>query len=105
MVQSNARASFRQALLAAVSIDERIVGLLEGGSGGERRVDQWSDLDVFLFLGADALKQAMLNTAYLGRDVCETLATRHSWDWSRDTAEAVIQMLENNKEISTISSS
>lgn len=50
MAQSLARATFRQALLEAVQADERIVGLLEGGSGAEGRVDQWSDLDVFLFL-------------------------------------------------------
>lgn len=61
MAQSSARASFRQSLLEAVQADERIVGLLEGGSGGERRVDQWSDLDVFLFLN-DADMEAFLQT-------------------------------------------
>ena len=61
MVQSHARASFRQCLLAAVQADKRIVGLLEGGSGGERRVDQWSDLDIFLFLN-DADMEAFMQT-------------------------------------------
>ena len=56
MVQNSVRASFRQSLLEAAQADERIVGLLEGGSGGERRVDQWSDLDVFLFLDAAAME-------------------------------------------------
>src|SRR5437660_164248 len=60
MAQSMARAAFRQALLAAVQSDERIVGLLEGGSGGEGRVDQWSDLDVFLFL-RDADREVFLH--------------------------------------------
>ena len=46
--------------------------------------------------GAEAFKQAMLNTAYLGRDVCEMLATRHNWTWSRAAAEEVIQMIKNN---------
>ena len=61
MAQSSARASFRQSLLKVVQADKRIVGLLEGGSGGERRVDQWSDLDVFLFLN-DADMEAFMQT-------------------------------------------
>jgi hypothetical protein len=44
-------------------------------------------------VGPDALKQAMLNIAYLGRDVCDQIATQHSWDWPREAAEAVIAML------------
>ncbi|GHO98121.1 hypothetical protein KSF_081690 [Reticulibacter mediterranei] len=50
MTSYDARSSLRQALLAAVRCDERVVGLVEGGSGAEDRVDQWSDLDVFLFI-------------------------------------------------------
>jgi hypothetical protein len=46
----DARAKLRQSLLEVVHHDERIVGLLEGGSGAEGRIDQWSDLDVFLFI-------------------------------------------------------
>jgi hypothetical protein len=46
--------------------------------------------------GAEAFNQTMLNTAHLGRDVCETLATRHNWTWARAAAEEVIQMIANN---------
>jgi hypothetical protein len=44
-------------------------------------------------VGPDAIKQAMLNIAYLGRDVCGHLATQHGVDWPREAAEAVIGML------------
>ena len=47
---TNARAVFLTCLIEGVQSDERIVGLLQGGSGAEGRVDQWSDLDVFLFV-------------------------------------------------------
>lgn len=50
MTQTSARTLFRQLLIEGVQSDERIVGLLEGGSGSEGRADQWSDLDVFLFI-------------------------------------------------------
>ena len=50
MTQSSARAAFRQLLVEQVQSDKRIVGLLQGGSESEGRADQWSDLDVFLFL-------------------------------------------------------
>ena len=50
MSQSNARIHFRQRLIEAVRSDERIVGLLQAGSGSEGRADQWSDLDVFLYV-------------------------------------------------------
>jgi len=46
--------------------------------------------------GAEAFKQAMLNTAYIGHDVCESLATRHNWTWPRAAAEEVIKMIKNN---------
>ena len=39
----------------------------------------------------------MHNTAVLGRGVCETLATQHGWNWPREAAEAVIQMLEKQE--------
>jgi hypothetical protein len=44
-------------------------------------------------VGPDAMKQAMLNIAYPGRDVCDHLATQHGEDWLREAAEAVIAML------------
>ncbi len=47
--------------------------------------------------GAEALRQAMLNTAELGRDVCEALALQHGWAWPREAAEEVIQMLTNKR--------
>ncbi|WP_165422867.1 aminoglycoside 6-adenylyltransferase [Ktedonosporobacter rubrisoli] len=52
-----ARASFKQSLLEVVRTDDRIVGLLEGGSGAEGRVDPWSDLDVFLFIQDAQIEQ------------------------------------------------
>jgi hypothetical protein len=45
--------------------------------------------------GAEALKQAMLNTALLGHDVCETLATKYERTWPREAAEEVIRMVTN----------
>lgn len=60
MSQSNARLHFRQCLIQVVQTDERIVGLLQGGSGSEGRADQWSDLDVFLYV-RDADLEAFLH--------------------------------------------
>ena len=48
-------------------------------------------------VGPEALKLAMYNTAQLGQDVCETLATQRGWMWPREAAEAVIQMLEKQE--------
>ena len=45
--------------------------------------------------GAEALRQAMLNTAKLRQEVCEALALQHRWEWPREAAEEVIQMLTN----------
>lgn len=59
MSQTNARIHFRQRLIEAVQSDERTVGLLQGGSGSEERADQWSDLDVFLYV-RDADLEAFL---------------------------------------------
>jgi lincosamide nucleotidyltransferase len=50
MAQSSASEAFRQCLVERVQSDERILGLLQTGSGSEGRTDQWSDLDVVLFL-------------------------------------------------------
>ncbi len=44
------RATMISRLLAAARQDERIVGLLEYGSGSEGRSDQYSDLDVAVFI-------------------------------------------------------
>lgn len=46
--------------------------------------------------GAETFKQAMLNTAHLGSDVCETIAARHNWTWPRAAAEEVIRMIADN---------
>jgi hypothetical protein len=46
-------------------------------------------------VGPDAMKQAMLNIAHLGRDVCDQIAAQHGWDWPREAAEAVIEMLRS----------
>ena len=59
MPHTNARLHFRQRLIEAVQSDERIVGLLQAGSGSEGHADQWSDLDVFLFV-RDADLEAFL---------------------------------------------
>ncbi|MDP9373998.1 MAG: aminoglycoside 6-adenylyltransferase, partial [Chloroflexota bacterium] len=45
-----ARAALLRRLREAVERDERIVGLVDYGSGGEGRLDEWSDLDVALFI-------------------------------------------------------
>lgn len=58
-MQTNARAVFLKRLIERVQSDERIIGLLQGGSGAEGRADQWSDLDVFLFV-RDTEREAFL---------------------------------------------
>lgn len=44
------RAAFLERLLAATRDDPRIVGLLDYGSGGFGRADEWSDVDVAVFV-------------------------------------------------------
>jgi len=44
------RAAFIRNLLAAASRDPRIVGLVDYGSSSEGRADDWSDVDVAVFL-------------------------------------------------------
>lgn len=50
MAESAARAEMRRAIVAAAEVDPRIVGLLDYGSGGEGSVDEWSDLDLEVFI-------------------------------------------------------
>lgn len=50
MPESAARARMVQRLVEAARRDPRIVGLLDYGSGSEGRLDEWSDLDVEVFL-------------------------------------------------------
>ena len=50
MPESAARAEIRRAMVAAAEADPRIVGLLDYGSGGEGRADEWSDLDLEVFI-------------------------------------------------------
>ncbi len=47
---SPARAALLRRLRAAVERDGRIVGLVDYGSASEGRLDEWSDLDVALFI-------------------------------------------------------
>jgi hypothetical protein len=48
------REKIRQQLIAAAAADPRVAGLVEGGAGAEGRGDDWSDLDVALFLRDEA---------------------------------------------------
>lgn len=50
MPESLTRASFRQHLCKVATDDERISGLLIGGSGSDNRLDEWSDIDAMFFL-------------------------------------------------------
>src|SRR5215204_5682741 len=50
MPESLARAAFVRRLRAAAAADARIAGVLDYGSGGKGRLDEWSDLDVELFI-------------------------------------------------------
>ena len=50
MSGSPARAALVERLLQAAPRDPRIVGLLDYGSGSQGRLDEWSDLDVEVFL-------------------------------------------------------
>src|SRR5690348_15649779 len=50
MAGSSARASLLQHVLAAARTDERVVGVVDYGSSSEGRGDEWSDLDLTLFI-------------------------------------------------------
>ena len=50
MAESAARTRLVQRLCEAAERDERIVGMLDYGSSSEGRVDEWSDIDVAIFL-------------------------------------------------------
>jgi Streptomycin adenylyltransferase len=43
--------------------------------------------------GVDNMKQAILNAALLGRDVCRSLAESHQWTWPQEAAEEIIRAL------------
>jgi hypothetical protein len=55
MVQKLTRQEFLQNLCSVVASDSAIVGLLDYGSSSEGRADQWSDVDVALFIRDEAL--------------------------------------------------
>ncbi len=44
------RSEMKQKLIEAARADERIVGLIDYGSSNQGRDDQWSDIDVDLFI-------------------------------------------------------
>ena len=50
MPQSNARRAMIARLTTAAASDPRIVGMLDYGSGSHGRVDEWSDIDVEVFV-------------------------------------------------------
>src|SRR5712692_7429615 len=47
------RTSMIQRLIAAAKDDSRIVGLVDYGSSAEGRADEWSDIDVAVFVRDD----------------------------------------------------
>ncbi len=50
MPQSLARAEMIKRLYEAAVQDDRIVGLVDYGSGGQGRIDEWSDIDVAVIM-------------------------------------------------------
>ncbi|HEU5480160.1 MAG TPA: hypothetical protein VFU90_10030, partial [Candidatus Tumulicola sp.] len=48
------RSAMKQRIIAAARTDDRIVGLVDYGSGGEGRADDLSDVDVAVFVRDDA---------------------------------------------------
>ncbi len=50
MPESPTRARFRERLCANANQDERIAGLLIGGSGSDERLDEFSDIDAMYFI-------------------------------------------------------
>lgn len=50
MEQINPRSLMRQRILAAVEMDQRVVGVLDYGSGSRGQADMWSDLDLAVFI-------------------------------------------------------
>lgn len=53
MPESVTRVRFRHQLCRAATDDERIRGLLIGGSGSDDRLDEWSDIDALFFVTDD----------------------------------------------------
>src|SRR5260370_13502715 len=50
MLEPITREIMKQRLINAARTDERIVGLIDYGSSSQGRDDQWSDIDVSLFI-------------------------------------------------------
>lgn len=50
MTESVARARLRERLIEAARRDARVIGIRDYGSGGQGRLDEWSDLDVEVFI-------------------------------------------------------
>jgi len=50
MPETLARKNLVQHIIEAAKDDERIVGLLDYGSSSEGRVDEWSDVDISVFI-------------------------------------------------------
>jgi len=50
LAETPARAAMRRRLIEAAERDSRVVGLLDYGSSSEGRLDEWSDVDVAVFV-------------------------------------------------------
>jgi hypothetical protein len=61
MPESLTRATFRRRLCATATQDERVLGLLIMGSGGDGRLDEWSDIDAMFFLRDSDFEPFMQN--------------------------------------------
>lgn len=86
------REIMQQHLIAAAQADERIVGLIDYGSSSQGRSDQWSDIDVSLFLRDHAFADFKRDWKIWAAQFGELLLAYISWvghPWAIYTAQPV----------------
>lgn len=92
MTETLARLDMKQRLCEAAERDERVVGLVDYGSGGQGHVDAWSDIDVAVIL-SDADSSAFQNgwIAWAAQFGEILLANRHDggFPWTIYQAEPI----------------
>lgn len=79
MPEPATRENMKQRLIEAVQADERIVGLIDYGSSSQGRDDQWSDIDVSLFVRDDAFEQFKQDWRSWAAQFGELLLAYISW--------------------------
>jgi len=92
MSQSLARVEMAKQLYEAAVRDDRIIGLVDFGSGGQGRIDEWSDIDVAVILrGTEcyAIQQNWLSWARQFGEILHFLKGNNSSPWAIYAAEPI----------------